>query len=130
MSQSSYRDKVYATFGIVAKGIESDTAGRFCFVFAGYHIDCLLSHFGCKVVEHDAVYATQVKHLLQFVEVAYFDFNLQVLALFLAVILGTVDRLRTLIVKTIILTSFFIFVCSIRCILASNRQTTQTYVRF
>ena len=42
----------------------------------------------------------------------------------------TVDRLRTLIVKTIILTSFFIFVCSIRCILASNRQTTQTYVRF
>ena len=92
MSQSSNRDKVYATFGIVAKGIESDTAGRFCFVFAGYHIDCLLSHFGCKVVEHDAVYATQVKHLLQFVEVAYFDFNLQVLALFLAVILGTVDR--------------------------------------
>ena len=30
--------------------------------------------------------------MLQFVEVAYFDFNLQVLALFLAVILGTVDR--------------------------------------
>ena len=89
MRQSTYRDKVYAAFGIVAQSVKGDAAGRFRFITACYHFYGFLRHFGCKVIEHDTVYAAQIEYLLQFVEVAYFNFYLEVLALLLAIFLGT-----------------------------------------
>ena len=72
MRQSTYRDKVYTAFGIVAERIKRDAAGRFRFIAAAYHLYGLLCHCRRKVVEHDTVYTAQVEHLLQFVEVAHF----------------------------------------------------------
>ena len=89
MGQSSYRNEVYAAFGIVAQCIVGDTSGRLDFVASTNHFNGLAGIFRSEVVEHDAVYATQVEYLLQFVEVTDFDFNLQVLAFFLTVFFGT-----------------------------------------
>ena len=89
MSQSSYRDEVYATFGILTESIKGDTTRRFGFVFACYHLYCFLCHFGSEVIKHDAVYSAEIKNLLQFVEAADFYFYFQVFAFFLAIFFGT-----------------------------------------
>lgn len=93
MSQGTDRDEVHATLGIVAQGVERDATRRFRLVATTHHLDGLTSHLRRKVVEHDTIHATQVEYLLEFVEVAHFDFYLQILALGLAIFLGTGDGL-------------------------------------
>ena len=48
------------------------------------------SIFGCEVVEHDAIHAFG-QCLIEFLEVAYLHLDLEVLALLLAILLGTAD---------------------------------------
>ena len=93
MGQSTYRDKVYATFGIIAQRIESDTTRRLGFITTAYHIHSLLCHFRREVIKHDTVYATKIKHLLQFIEVTYFNLYLEVFTFFLAIFFSTIDSL-------------------------------------
>ena len=78
MGKGTYRNKVYTTLGIVTECIERDTTGRFGLIFSADHLDSFLCIFGSEVIEHDAVYPTDIQHLLKFVEIAHFDFNLEV----------------------------------------------------
>jgi len=93
MCQSTYRDKVYTTFGIVTQRIESDTTRRLGFITTAHHIHSLLCHFRCEVIKHDTVYATKIKHLLQLIEVTYFNLYLEVFTFFLAIFFSTIDSL-------------------------------------
>ena len=89
MSQSSYRNKVYATFGIVSKSIKSNTARRFGLIFTCYHLYCLFRHFRSEVIKHNTVHTTQVENLLQFIKVSNFNFDFQIFALFFTILFGT-----------------------------------------
>ena len=88
MRQSTYRNKVHPTFGIVAQGVESDAAGRLRLITACYHFNGFPCQFGREVIEHDTIHPAQVKHLLQFVEVAHLNLYLEILAFLLAIFFG------------------------------------------
>ena len=92
MCQGSDRDKVHAALGIVAQGCERDAAGGFRLVASANHLDGLLGIGWREVVEHDAVHAADIQHLLEFVEVAHLDFYLQVLSFFLQILVATGNR--------------------------------------
>ncbi len=78
MSECADRDKVDTAFGIVANGVERDAAAGLGLILAADHGDSLTGIVDREVVKHDAVHAAVGHHLADFVERAYFYFNLQV----------------------------------------------------
>ena len=91
MSQSADADEVDTLLGIVADGVEGDAARRLSLEAVVDDVDSLLRIGHGEVVEHDTVNAAVVEHLLQFVERAHLDLNLQVETLFLQVLMAAVD---------------------------------------
>ena len=90
MGEGTEGDEVDAGLGIGYHGVVGDAATALRLGASGHNLHGLLSVFGREVVEHDAV-ATLLQCLVQFLEIADFALYLQVLALVLAVLLGTGD---------------------------------------
>ena len=93
MGERAYGDEIDALLGIVADGVEGDAARGLHLVAMVDELHGLARVGGREVVEHDAVDAAVVEHLLELVEVAHLDLDLQVEALLLEVGVATVDGL-------------------------------------
>ena len=62
MGQSTYADEVNALLGIVADGLESDTATGLRFIATGNDIDSLLRVRHREIIEHDAIDTAVVEY--------------------------------------------------------------------
>ena len=93
MCQGTYRDEIHTLLGIVADGIVGDTARRLSLILASDDIHRLLGIRHREIVEHDTVYTTVLQNLVEFLEAAHLDFNLQVEPLLLEVSMATVDSI-------------------------------------
>ena len=91
MRECTHGDKVNSLLGIVADGVIGDAAARLCLIAASDDIHRLLRIGHTEVVEHDAIHATVVEHLLQLIERAHLNLDLQVEALLLQVFVAAVD---------------------------------------
>ena len=91
MCQCSNRDVVNTTFRIVAYRVEGNTTARFGLVTTTDNLHRLLRVGHGEVIEHDAVHATTVEHLLELIEVTHLDLYLQVETFFLEVCMTAVD---------------------------------------
>ena len=87
--ESTNRDEIDTTESIATQSIEGDTARRLGLVTACNHLNSLACLFGIEIVEHNTLDTAHVNHLLQILECAHLDLNLQVLATGLAILLGT-----------------------------------------
>ena len=94
MCERTDRDKVDTLFGIVADGIEGNSPTRLRLETASNHVDGLLRIGHCEVVEHDAVNTSVVEHLLEFVERAHLDLDLQVKTFLFEILMATVDGIH------------------------------------
>ena len=89
--QCANADEVNALLGIVADGIEGDAPTRLGLIAMGNDVDSLLGIGHAEVVEHDTVDAAMVEHLLQFVEIAHLNLNLQLQTLLVQILVATLD---------------------------------------
>ena len=89
--QGTDGDKVNALLGIVADGVEGDATRRLGLEAVVDNVDSLLGVWHREVVEHDTVDTAVIEHLLQLVERAHLNLNLQVETFLLEVLVATVD---------------------------------------
>ena len=78
MCQGTYRDEIHTLLGIVADGMVGDTARRLRLILASDDIHRLLGIRHREIVKHDTVYTTVLQHLVELIEAANLDFNLQI----------------------------------------------------
>ena len=78
MSERSHRDVVDALLSIITDGVEGDASARLRLKTVVDDVDSLLRVGHGEVVEHDAVDASMINHLLQLIEVTHLYLDLQV----------------------------------------------------
>ena len=85
MGEGTHGNEVYATFGIVAQGVEGDAAAGLRFKLAADEFHGLAGVFYGEIVEHDAVGSAMFHDLAYLVECAAFDFNFEMQSFLLLV---------------------------------------------
>ena len=91
MGERTHRHEIYSALGIVANGVEGDSAARFCLILAANHFNGLAGVLNAEVIEHDAVNAAALHHLTNLVEGAHLNLNLQVQSFLLKILVATGD---------------------------------------
>ena len=91
MRQCSDRDIIHATFSISPQRIERDAARRFYFIPPIDNLDRFARVFKIEIVQHDAVDSSDPQDLLQLIQIAYFNFYLQILVFLLQIVVTACD---------------------------------------